>query len=238
MDHPLIAALERRAFAAWPAEEVHALGGWRLRHTRGITRRANSVWPHGGGDLPAMITAAERFYAERGQPTLFQVSPLAPAELDGQLELRGYRREAPVAIQVADANLPAPAIPVRTEASLFDEWLAVAASGRFASVRDVFAALLGRIGAGALFALADGGAVGLGVVDAPWMGIFSMLTAPRQRRRGLARAILAALAAAGRARGAERLYLQVERENEPALALYAAAGFRELYGYHYRVSAH
>ena len=44
----------------------------------------------------------------------------------------------------------------------------------------------------------------------------------------------AELARFAASRGAERLYLQVELENEPARALYARAGFVEAYRYHYR----
>jgi ribosomal protein S18 acetylase RimI-like enzyme len=234
VDERLVGELERCALAAWPAEEIRSLGTWRLRYTRGVTRRANSAWVDGGGDLPALVEAAERFYAERGQPCLFQVTPLAPAALDPLLEARGYEREAPVSIQIADADLPAAPVAVRTEATISDAWFAVAASGRFAAVADVYRALLTRIGSRAVYALAGTGAVGLGVVDPPWMGIFNMFTVPDQRRRGLARAVLQALAAAGRARGATRLYLQVESDNRTARALYASAGFREVYGYHYR----
>jgi GNAT superfamily N-acetyltransferase len=237
-DARMVAELEGRAFAAWPAEEVKPLGRWRLRHTRGVTRRANSVWPEGGGDLPALVDAAERFYAGRGQPSLFQISPLAPPALDPLLAARGYQREGPVAVQIADAGMPGPSLAVRIEPAPSPAWLAVAASGRFTAVADVFRALVERIGPGALFALAGDGAVGLGVVDGRWMGLFNMLTVPGQRRRGLGRAVLAALAAAGRARGVERLYLQVERDNRPAQGLYAAAGFREAYGYHYRAKLH
>jgi len=57
---------------------------------------------------------------------------------------------------------------------------------------------------------------------------------PAARRRGAARAVLAALAADAREEGVEGLYLQVERSNAAAIALYASASFRELYGYHYR----
>jgi ribosomal protein S18 acetylase RimI-like enzyme len=49
--------------------------------------------------------------------------------------------------------------------------------------------------------------------------------------------VLAALARWAAERGARRLYLQVERDNPAALGLYARAGFRERYGYHYRLLA-
>ena len=60
---------------------------------------------------------------------------------------------------------------------------------------------------------------------------------PEQRRRGVARALLAALAGWASAQGAQRLYLQVERDNEPARRLYAGLGFEEAYRYHYRRAA-
>jgi ribosomal protein S18 acetylase RimI-like enzyme len=61
-----------------------------------------------------------------------------------------------------------------------------------------------------------------------------MLTVPEARRRGAARAILAALARWGANRGATRAYLQVEHDNAPARALYEASGFLPAYDYHYR----
>jgi ribosomal protein S18 acetylase RimI-like enzyme len=46
--------------------------------------------------------------------------------------------------------------------------------------------------------------------------------------------VLGAIARFALARGAARLYLQVEVENAAARALYARAGFVEAYRYHYR----
>jgi hypothetical protein len=43
------------------------------------------------------------------------------------------------------------------------------------------------------------------------------------------------LAREAAATGARSIYLQVERDNPEALALYETLGFREVYGYHYRV---
>ena len=39
MRDPEVLAIEKVAFEAWPAAEVEALGGWRLRFNHGITNR-------------------------------------------------------------------------------------------------------------------------------------------------------------------------------------------------------
>jgi GNAT superfamily N-acetyltransferase len=232
----LTRTLEKAALSAWPAEQNLRVGTWLLRYTRGVTRRANSVWVNGGSDLPPLVDEVERFYRRRGLPPLIQIGPLAPPQLDPFLASRGYAIDAPVAIQVADLQAIPAADGARVEATLTDTWFAAASTGRFAAAPSVYRGILERIGPRALFASAGGGAaVGLGVLDGEWLGVFNMATAKPLRRRGLARAVLSALADAARARGARRVYLQVERDNAPALALYAKAGFTEAYGYHYRV---
>src|SRR5437763_4235780 len=62
----------------------------------------------------------------------------------------------------------------------------------------------------------------------------SVVTDPRRRRQGLARRIVAALAAWASEQGAEGACLQVVADNTPALALYEAFGLTtELYTYRY-----
>jgi len=244
----LLLQLEEIAFAAWPAEDVECADGWRLRWTQGVTRRANSVWPNevtGDAPLSDRIARAEAFYAERGAATTFQISPAArPGRLDAELAARGYRVDAPVSIQTTRAETSIVEHPhdVRVESRCAEEWFDVSArQGRFASMAHVYRALLERIGPRALYAWAriagDPVGVGLGVVDGGWLGIFSMLTLPAHRKKGVGRAILSTLASAGLERGAPNVYLQVERDNVAALALYAQAGFRHCYGYHYRVAS-
>ena len=245
-----ISALEGCAFRAWPAETVTELHGWRLRFMRGVTRRANSVWPNQLTDeLPVKerISAAQRLYAEQGLPTRFQLGPRAlPGRLDAALEELGYSIEAPVSIQVAEAA----AIPVRVPSGArvviqrapSGSWLEVAVRrSRFRDVADVYLALLERVGSRALYATVelDGvpAAAGLGVLDfedPSRLGIFSMVTLAEHRGRGLGRAVVGGFGQAARDRGVTQLYLQVERDNAPALALYGGCGFSELYGYHYR----
>jgi ribosomal protein S18 acetylase RimI-like enzyme len=245
----MLATLETRAYAAWPAEEIVELAGWRLRFTHGVTRRGNSVWTNlleGDMSIGARIDRAEAFYGERGLPATFQLSPLsAPADLDSVLARRGYRVDAPVAIQVGRARAIAArttTLRTRVERSPFEGWFEIAGRrSRFAEAIEVYRALLSRIGARALYALAevDGqpAAVGLGVLGEAWLGVFSMLTLPEHRRRGAAGATLGALASAALQNGVEQLYLQVERDNGAALTLYRGFGLEEAYGYHYRVAA-
>jgi ribosomal protein S18 acetylase RimI-like enzyme len=249
----VIRELEERAFAAWPAEQVDELGGWRLRFTHGVTRRANSVWPAQAEPerLAELIAGAEAFYAAQAQPTLFQLSPVAaPAGLDQELERRGYSVEAPVDVQVAEvagviAALERRNSPVWGEPRVARQpsaaWFELSAlRGRFAAVANIYRALLQRLGDRAAYVSVErdgrAGAVALGVKDGPWMGLFAMTTAAELRRRGLGAAVLRQLAQFAGEAGCQRMYLQVERDNVDARALYQGAGFATAYGYHYRRS--
>jgi GNAT superfamily N-acetyltransferase len=60
------------------------------------------------------------------------------------------------------------------------------------------------------------------------------MSSQSHRRRGLGGEVMEALAAWAARVGARRLALQVETENEAALALYRRQGFAERYHYHYR----
>ncbi len=246
-----VALLERLAFEAWPAAEVEALDGWRLRSNRGVTNRASSVWPcaaTGRLSLDARIARVEAFYAERGAGALYQISPAAqPPGLDAALAERGYERRSPVEIRTAEtASVAARPVPTAVETEVSDvlstDWFQLSGHrGRFSGAQvPVYRALLGRVRERPAFALARVGGepvgVGLGVSQAGWMGIFAMLTLPRHRGRGVGRAILHALATRALQRGDQHLYLQVETANEVARSLYTATGFRPRYPYHYRAA--
>ena len=188
---------ERCAFDAWPAEEVECQAGWRLRATRGVTRRANSVWTleaTGHASVEERVDRAEAWYGSRHLAPTFQIAERAlPEGLDAALEHRGYVIDAPVSIQVAatkDVLASTRASDAVVTRTCSEEWFDLSARrGRFAQVADTYRGVLDWIGSAGRFALArvDGlpVAVGLGVVGRGWMGIFSMLTLPR--RGGLGR---------------------------------------------------
>ncbi|WP_424184340.1 GNAT family N-acetyltransferase [Actinokineospora sp. G85] len=66
-----------------------------------------------------------------------------------------------------------------------------------------------------------------------WAGVFAMVTLPGFRGRGVARAVLGALAGWSAER-ADGMCLQVELGNAAAIGLYRAAGFAEAARFHYR----
>ena len=144
--------------------------------------------------------------------------------------------------QVAALAPPAGA-EVSCAESLDEDWFELSGRrGRFrgddvAVYRALLQRLAGRAGFALVCASGEPAAVGLGVVEPPWAGVFSMLTQPAFRGRRLGEAVLGTLARWARGRGASRLYLQVEVDNPAARRLYARSGFVPRYAYHYRRQA-
>jgi ribosomal protein S18 acetylase RimI-like enzyme len=247
----LVREVEELAYAAWPAAEVVELDGWRLRFTDGVTtRRARSVWPNADtGRLPLAekLARVEAFYAGHGMAARYQMCAAAqPPELDALLAERGYREDAHTAVEIAPladvvsrSHRPM-ALPVNVAPAADDAWLATYCGTESVPSREAEArrSILLRLGAPTGYAILTDGerprAVGLGVLERDWLGIFCMATDPAFRRRGAATDILQALAHWGQQHGATHAYLQVMCSNDAARALYARLGFRPLYEYHYR----
>jgi GNAT superfamily N-acetyltransferase len=139
-----------------------------------------------------------------------------------------------------DRFAASPDAEVRLLAEPSSEWLAAMASlQRYSPLQaDTYRRIVGAIALPARFALvaADGApaALAYGAIHDGLLCYESVITDPRRRRQGLARRVMAALAAWARAGGAGGVCLQVEAGNAPARALYAGMGLREVYRYHYR----
>jgi GNAT superfamily N-acetyltransferase len=244
--------LDELAANAWPAHVVQVVGGWRLRVTPGVrARRSSSVLPlefDSGMSLEAAFQVVDGFYRQWGETVRYQISPAAkPANLDGVLAERGFGVEAAVHVQTAALDdvleRAAGAVPgpIRVTEHPDPGWLATSAElfqrSDSATIRE---RILDRIGPPVAYALLEldgvAAAVGMGVLERGWLGIFSMGTKQEFRQRGAARAVLTALSGWATHRGADRAYLQVEEANEQGHRLYEGAGFQTAYGYHYRTA--
>lgn len=82
----------------------------------------------------------------------------------------------------------------------------------------------------------EGETVGIGtaVSENGWTGLINIASDERYRRRGIGTKIVCGLAEWSMRHGADRLYLQVVADNEPAKRLYGKLGFRRAFDYHYR----
>ncbi len=253
-----VAALEAVAALGWRALETEPLGGWLLRASGGFTGRANSVLPLGdpGLPLPEGVEVATAWYADRGLSPRFLL-PLPDAQpVDDELVRRGWALGDVVHVLVAPAgplaaayadDLAAGGPSVRVDGAVNAGWLGsyhyrggdlpanatqVLENGDapgFASVRSEDGSVL-AIARGSVDVDPSPGGVA-------WLGVTAVEVDPAHRRRGLAGLVLRGLAAWAVGRGAVGCYLQVAAENDPALRLYAGAGFEPHHDYQYRLGS-
>lgn len=252
--------IDEVAAAAVAATEAVDIDGWRCRSNPEVPfRRANAALPAvEAARAPAVDTTIDRvvgWYRDRGLAPRVQVSTADPTwrELDDRLDGRGAVVEAPVTVLVAPStSIAGPPVRTRFEGAGVDlearagvdvDWAAEVAGlhggdERAAARVEAYGRILESFGPDALGAAVrvDGRpvAVGFGVCDGPWCGVFGMATAPEARRRRAAAAVLRDLAVLAVRRGASDLYLQVEDDNDEAVALYRGVGFTPSHRYHYR----
>lgn len=246
-----ISGLEEVAALGWRGTEEEQLGGWRLRAAGGFTGRANSALAVGdpGLPLPAAVAAVHRWYAARGLPTMISVAyPCggpSRSGLDRFFAAAGWTvRSGAATVLTAPAAAvarAAPAGPVRVDidAEPDDAWLT---RYHYRGQRELPPAarqVLRSAPWQAFGSVRDRGttlAIGRVAVASGWAGLTAIEVDPAHRRRGLAQALTAALAAQAAAHGAPRLYLQVEDGNAAARALYHRLGCTGHHGYHYRLA--
>ncbi len=233
-------ALEAVVARALVPAHTEPLSGWVLRADDGGTRRANAVLPLRQLKLPLdeALRRASAWYRGHGLPLLIRVPVAARRLLDAELAERGWPAEGSAQVRtVPFGQLPAGPDDrgVRLDATADPAWLKHyrAGIGRNASEQALLRRKLDAVYASVRAADDRVIAVARGVLDDEWLGIVAVDVAADHRRRGLATALVTALARWAAERGARRAYLQVGVDNDPALALYERLGFTEHHSYHY-----
>jgi ribosomal protein S18 acetylase RimI-like enzyme len=237
-----IRRLERVGHAAWPSLEDEWFNGWLLRAGGGVTRRANSANPvEEVPDLDAQIDHVESWFRERSLPVIVRLTKAADPGIDQRLDALGYEHDRGAIIMTRSITVPdrAGTSVVRLTEGPSPGWLEVAGRepGRGGAKRAVLEQLLDQISRPAAYAEVgrdEPEAIGLGVLVDEHLALFMMRTEPPARRKGLAKAVAAALASWGADQGAAEAFLQVHPANAPALALYESLGFEKQYEYWYR----
>ncbi|HET7397630.1 MAG TPA: GNAT family N-acetyltransferase [Intrasporangium sp.] len=249
--------LELLMARGWVAVEQAQLGRWLLRAAGGFTGRANSVLAVGDPPLSLgeAITFAEQWYAARGLPTVFQLpgaAGFAPAEqpLGAALLGRGYavggdRPEWERALVMTGASVavpPAPddAVPVVTDGVLTPEWLRAYAEQRSVVPGATEAVLTGSDGQLFLSVRDPASSLVVGLarmsVSPGWAGVFGLWVHPDHRRRGLATALVSAIAGIARDSNLPAIYLQVSAHNAAGVRFWEQLGFAVHHEYAYLVA--
>lgn len=238
-----VEAIERATLETVVPDRLESLPGWLLPVFDGTVGRARCAVPlrHSPPDL-ALIDTIEGHYRSLGFAPAFRLPDLSAFEVfQARLLTRGYARQQPTLTQCGRVQdvLAACAGPAGELAAEPDDgWMAMflgpgldpvdgasrsralgrSSLTRFASVRD---------GQGATLAC---GAAGFGQ---GWLGVHGMRTAASHRGQGLAGRVLCTMAQEAARRGIQRVFLQVDAHNAPALALYRRLGFQTAWPYAY-----
>ncbi len=244
-----IVQIEEVASRAWPAKHTKQNGGWLLRASDGVTRRANSVLPLKNPDAKSLEVALEQvqqFYQEFKLPVRFQMTPTSqPTDLDAFLESTGLITDMRVKVltaPLANIYLEEPEVGIVVFGSPWKDWYTAYGKAAGFDKKNIAArqGIIERITTEKACAAAIMGdqvvGIGMGVLDGEWLGLFSLVTEEKYRRRQVASSITQSLVSWGLSRGAKQGYLQVEVENEPAQKLYNGLGFEDAYSYWYRVA--
>jgi GNAT superfamily N-acetyltransferase len=234
--HALALEIEPCVYRSWKARECAEYDGWELRYADGFSRRGNSVFPAGRSRIPheEKLDWCREWYRKRGLGLVLRQTPATEPGLDEILEAEGFSREGVTDVMVGGVGATSGEISVHEAAS--SGWLETTAGlwGFDLASPTGWRAIIDRIDLPAGFVCVDGEAAGLAIVDGPWVGLFEIIVAPSQRRKGLGRLVTNSLLNWGRDLGAERAYLQVVEANETAIAFYRALGFEHAYSYWYR----
>ena len=242
-----IEAIERATLDAVAPQWVEALEdeGWLLPIDTGTIGRARSAVPlrHSAPTTPPaqLIERIEAPYAARGvQPQLRLPDAAAFDGLAAALIQHGYQAAKPTLTQIGTASamrkLSTNAL-ADVDSSPDAGWAGVFLGPGFDPVDGASRVNALTRARGNLFAsVRDGGttlAAGAMSFGHGWASVHGMRTEQSARGRGLAGRVLAGLAQAALERGYERVFLQVEAGNAPALALYRRAGFHPAWTYRY-----
>ncbi|MFX0051323.1 MAG: GNAT family N-acetyltransferase [Candidatus Hodarchaeota archaeon] len=236
---------------AWPAKEYFFVYGWILRFSNGFFSRANSVLPlhYFGSDIEEDIHTVERIYRNKGLNVIFQIPDYTmPLNLDSKLENLGYNIKSPTTVLVSVINtfrnielLQEYNYTVSSD-EIDRSWLNANHffSNQTHEKRQAKEAIIGRISIPKkiYFTMrSDEKIVGvtLGVLERGILGIYSFVIDPKLRRKNLGSSLMNYVINWCRESSIYQIYLQVEKDNIPALGLYKKIGFQSIYSYHYRI---
>lgn len=245
---PTIKMIEDFSLNAWPSHQIQLYDSWLLRFSYFYTHRTNCVEQIGISSIPIeeKLDFCEEAYRRWGTPSIFKITPLLCPDFESRLVRRGYEVQHITEVMCLDYSsygVHVPSVPVDLSHTITEKWISalfalksttsaihrqIVPSMYAAIPKDTLAASICN-SAGQIVAL------GLGILDRSYIGIYAIHVHPHYRRRSYARSICETLLNEGKRLGMEGAYLQVVEGNTKAKALYTSLGFQNFYKYWFRV---
>ena len=253
----MILTIEELSANAFPALSTLLVNGWILRFAEGYAKRANSVSPlyPCGIDVVKNVELCEKIYLSKKLNPVFKLTECENGFLiDNILQSRGYEYEAKTNILLKDLskekevenagegpNECTNASSVSSYRSCEEDWFEAftrmnkVSNANKATLRKILNSLIPDAFYGFYKENNEILAVGLGVMERGFIGMFDIYVDEAHRRKGLATKIMNKLISEGVAHGCDYSYLQVIDDNENAKLLYKKLGYEKQYSYWYRV---
>lgn len=237
-----IQRLERATLDAVAPAQVHTLGDWLLPSDPSTIGRATSaVHLHHDALDASAVAGIIQHYQALGLPPKFRIADVpALGDVQATLRAQGLNPTQPTLVQIAQLTdvLRLSALQhVQVQPSPSESWGRVYTAAGFDPVDGAFRrAALSRSPFVVYAHVHQNGeplAAGTASLSQGWASIHGMRTVPSARGKGLASAILVALARHAQAQGMTDVFLQVEEDNHTAQSLYRRAGFTTAWRYHY-----
>lgn len=246
-----IRAVEVATAAAFPGKE-HTWtsdGQWLMRAGDGVTGRSNSAVPLGpsAGFLPVPLEEIEAFYARHDLPVCLAIPERIgkPAEKLVAAQPEAWELEPEILVMVRDLEeLPALSdvhfvVDKQPDAEWLDLYHFRGQALPPLALEYLRSHIEGTMGFGRLLSPAgETIAITRGTLTESgdgtvWLGYSAVEVAEGWRRKGLGTALGAHMLAWGKARGAEKAYLQVVAHNTAGIRLYEKLGFLEQHRHRY-----
>lgn len=249
----MIIKLEELSMNAFPALSTVLLNNWVLRFANGYAKRANSVNPLNtcSDSEETTIEACESIYTRLGLDTVFKITECAYGKsIDALLENKNYTYESQTNVLLKNLNTYLETDDSQTvciQKNFTDDWFSAFAQMNNISeknavtLRQMIALTIPETYFASIRENDQIVAVGLGVSQGDYIGMFDIFVHENYRRRGYAERIMNGLMTTAQTNGIQYAYLQVMENNEAAKLLYSKLGYTKQYQYWYRVkpfSAH
>ena len=231
--------LEKILNSTWIAAEEKMLGKWLMRASGKYTMRANSVLPLGAPpfgepekEIDQAINEVVSYYQDRKIAPVFHLPLPIYEELADYLLLHGWIEKLRAQVQIIDITFEDITSESRIEVSTdcTQEWSEIQGDERLLS-------LMERSPARYYILKRDNVAVAVaraGIFE-EWAVITRFYVKPDFRGLGIGQEMMAQIFNDLHARKITKAALQVNSENEPAIALYRKLGFRKHHEYSYLI---